>query len=91
MAVVDKVVSGKHGLYAVAHADQLDGSVTFLLKPPVWQESSLPERGIHVILSDVKMKDRGWRSDSVRYVRPSDRKQFSKQKRAESKKENKNE
>lgn len=75
VAVVDKVVNGKHGQYAVAHSEQLDGSVTFSLKSPVWQESSLPEGGIKVILSDLQYKSgAGWRSGSARYVRPSDRK-----------------
>lgn len=71
VAVVDKVIAGKHGDYAVAHSDRLS-SITFSLQTPVWQESDHPEEGMEVVLSDIRKKRAGWRAMSARFVRPSD-------------------
>lgn len=72
-AVVQEVVQGKHGWYAVA---SLEGAAiktaTFSLEPPVWNESDHPQQGIVVILDDFRKKRAGWRAESARFYRPSD-------------------
>lgn len=73
-AIVQKViVHGPHGPYAVATSDNLEGSVTFSLRPSVWQEKSWPERGTVVVLSDIRRKRAGWRAQLGRFMRPSDK------------------
>ncbi len=72
-AVVQQVIrEGKHGPYAVASSDQINGSITFSLDPIVWKESEYPRSGYEVILGDVRNKRAGWRAHSARSVRPTD-------------------
>lgn len=76
-AVVQKVVSeGSHGPYAVAILKPLvatiEGSVTFSLLPPAWQEKDYPSQGQVVILSDLTQKRAGWRAETARYTTTSD-------------------
>lgn len=72
VAIVEKTVcNGKHGSYAIARSSEL-GSVTFSLDRKVWSETDEPERGVFVILSDVRKKRAGWRAMSARYERPAD-------------------
>ncbi len=71
-AIVQKTFAeGVHGPYAKASSEEL-GSVTFSLKPEVWQEKRQPEEGDVVILSDIRKKRSGWRAYSGRFYRPSD-------------------
>lgn len=73
VAVVQKVImDGKHGPYAKATEDNL-GTITFSLDGSVWQEMTLPEKGDVVVLEDVRRKHAGWRANSSRFFRPSDK------------------
>ncbi|MHA2063908.1 MAG: hypothetical protein ACXABY_05930, partial [Candidatus Thorarchaeota archaeon] len=64
-------VDGKHGPYAVACRDG-NLSITFSLKPPVWNEEDPPGSGQYVFLSDLRLKEAGWRAHSARFWRPED-------------------
>jgi hypothetical protein len=73
IAVVQKIVStGKHGAFAVATADVLEGSIAFSLESTVWQEQSYPEAGEMVYLTNLRKKRAGWRAKKGRYYNPSD-------------------
>lgn len=74
-AVVHSVRDGPHGPYAIATADGIEGSVTFLLQPPVWREKTRPEGGVHVLLKDIHLKNAGWRAGRGKYFRLGDVKQ----------------
>lgn len=72
-AVVQKVIrEGKHGPFAVATSDQLEGSVTFSLEPTVWKEREWPEEGVMVFLGELRQKRAGWRAKTGRFWKPSD-------------------
>lgn len=72
-AIIQKVIpDGKHGPFAVATADQLDGSVTFSLEPTVWIEADWPEQGMVVVLGKLRQKRAGWRAKEGRFFKPSD-------------------
>ena len=71
-AVVQSVVRGQHGPFAVATSRQVEGSVTFSLAHPVWQERGEPEPGVTVVLSNLVKKRAGWRAMEARFLRPSD-------------------
>lgn len=71
-AIVQSVQNGRHGRYAVATSSEVEGSITFTLDSTVWQEKDEPERGMSVILSDLRKKRAGWRAMSGRYFRPGD-------------------
>src|SRR4030042_5117372 len=77
-AVVQMVVEGDRGPYAVATASDFEGSITFSLDPSVWQESIRPGRGPHVILSNRERKQAGWRANKVRLLKPEDEQASSK-------------
>jgi len=68
--VQDVIQNGRHGPYAVATSDGIEGSITFSLKPGVWQEKVVPEPGISVILSDLQKKRAGWRALCGRFQTP---------------------
>lgn len=76
VAVVQKISSGKHGLYAVTtleqNSDNIKGSVTFSLQPKVWKEKIPPENGHVVILTNLTKKNAGWRANKARFFQPSD-------------------
>jgi hypothetical protein len=76
-AVVEKVVHGRHGQYAVATCEAFEGSVTFGLTSPVWNETDHPEPGTFVILTDIRKKRAGWRANSGRFFQPADEPQPS--------------
>lgn len=72
-AVVQKVIrDGKHGPFAVATSEQLEGSVTFSLEPTVWREQDWPEEGMMVFLGELRRKRAGWRAKTGRFWKPSD-------------------
>lgn len=72
-AVVQKVIrEGKHGPFAVATSDQLEGSVTFSLEPTVWKDKDWPEEGMMVFLGQLRQKRAGWRAKTGRFWKPSD-------------------
>lgn len=71
-AVVQQIIEGKHGLYAVATSNQITESITFSLDSNVWQEKEYPQNGYEVVLSDIRKKRAGWRAHSARFVRPTD-------------------
>ncbi len=78
-AIIQSVVpDGKHGAYAVATSENIDGSITFLLKPPIWNEE-VPEPGEVVLLEKVRKKQAGWKAKEARYLRPSDEQRHSNQ------------
>ena len=66
--------AGKHGPYAIAVSDQMEGTISFSLDPPVWNESIMPTEKMEVILSDIIKAAGGWRAMSARFVRPTDSK-----------------
>lgn len=70
-ALVEKVVEGRHGPYAVARVERL-GVVTFSLDQGVWPEKSRPEPGTEVMLTEVIKKRAGWRALHSRFVTPAD-------------------
>ncbi|OHB03073.1 MAG: hypothetical protein A3B14_00210 [Candidatus Zambryskibacteria bacterium RIFCSPLOWO2_01_FULL_45_21] len=70
-AVVDKVVPGKHGFYAVATPEEeslrrMTGKtgITFSLEPEdgAWRETEHPVPGDIVLLHDVRERRQGWRA-----------------------------
>lgn len=72
-AVVQNVIpQGRHGSFAIAASDKVEGSITFSLKEDVWQEQEWPEQGTIVVLSNLRKKRAGWRAMSGRFLRPSD-------------------
>lgn len=72
-ALVQKVVpEGKHGPFAVATSEGLEGSVTFSLEPTIWQEQEWPEEGMYVLLGKLRQKRAGWRAKTGRFFKPSD-------------------
>ena len=72
-AIVQKVIrEGKHGPFAVATSDQIDGSVTFSLEPTAWKEDDWPEEGMAVRLGKLRQKRAGWRAKEGRFWKPSD-------------------
>lgn len=74
-AIVDEIVlNGKHGPYAVAQSESFRRPITFLLKPPVWEEDQLPELGTYVVLSKLTKKRAGWRAQHGRFFKPDDEK-----------------
>ena len=84
MAIVQCVVPGRHGPFAVATSEGIEGSITFSLSKSVWREQQKPEEGIVVILSDLRLKRAGWRAMSARFVRPADQQRaIQKQERKE--------
>lgn len=72
-AIVQKIVpEGKHGPFAFATCEHLDGSITFALESRVWEESEWPEEGMMVLLGDIRQKRAGWRAEQGRFWRLSD-------------------
>jgi len=72
-AVVQNVIpQGRHGPFAIATSEKVEGSITFSLKENVWQEQEWPEQGMVVALSNLRKKRAGWRAMSGRFLRPSD-------------------
>jgi len=71
-AVVHSIVeNGKHGPYAVATAEGIEGTITFSLLPEKgWQEEIWPEPGNVVLLDDVRERRLGWRAHQTRLSRP---------------------
>lgn len=71
-AVVCDIVQGRHGPYAVAQAEGVEGSITFALTRPCWQEEDVPELGVCVVLWSLRRKRAGWRAMKARLVQLSD-------------------
>jgi hypothetical protein len=71
VGAVEKIVAGHHGPYGVARIKGI-GAVTFSLGSPVWCEPGHPERGMYVVLSQVRKMRAGWRAMKGRFMRPSD-------------------
>lgn len=69
-AVVQDVQEGRHGPFAIATAEGIDGSITFSLEQPVWEEHDHPEPGHCVFLTDIRRKEAGWRAHRAKYLRP---------------------
>ena len=70
-AVVDKIVEGKHGLYAVATPEDRtlkrrvgETGITFSLEPKdgVWRGPEPPDEGDIVLLRKVKERRKGYRA-----------------------------
>lgn len=71
-AIVQGVVDGRHGPYAVATSEGIRGSITFSLEEAVWEEEMRPEKGSVVLLAELQKKRGGWRAMRARFLRPSD-------------------
>jgi len=73
LVVVQAIIPyGKHGPYVVSTSENIEGSVTFSVDKPVWQEERWPERGEHVWVDDLTMKRAGWRAHRARFYRPDE-------------------
>lgn len=73
-AVVQAIVEdGRHGPYAVATSEDIEGTITFSLSPDVWKEVEWPKPGFDVLLINVVSKRAGWRALEARFIRPSSR------------------
>jgi len=73
-AVVQKIVpEGNHGPYAVATAEGVEGSITFSLEPPIWDEPDWPKPGEFVLLHKFHQKRAGWRAMRARFFKPEDK------------------
>lgn len=77
-AIVQTIVRGKHGSYVVATSDEINGSITFSLKKPFWEENNWPEKGTIVVLSELRKKRAGWRAMKARFFRPEDERSLRK-------------
>lgn len=67
--VTNIVCSPKGRTYVVTVSEQIEGSsITFDLS--IWAETSPPEPGDHVILKDVRQRDRGLRAHQAHPKRP---------------------
>lgn len=77
VAVVQRVLPGNHGRFAIATCDTFVGSITFSLDSSVWLESSEPTNGMWVVLENLTRKPAGWRALSARFYRPSDEDRFA--------------
>lgn len=64
--------NGRKGPYARADSEQVEGGITFSLDENVWQGSTIPQNGAHVILSNLFRTDKGWRASSARLLTPAD-------------------
>lgn len=53
----------------------VEGSVTFVLRKPVWNEDDWPEPGIFLVLDDLREKRDGWRAYKARYFKLEDKTQ----------------
>lgn len=72
-AIVQKVIpKGRHGPFAVATSEKIEGSVTFSLEPTVWTGDEWPEEGSVVLLDKLRQKRAGWRAKSGRFFELSD-------------------
>lgn len=76
LAIVQKVCEGHKGKYAITTLKKstpgIKGSVTFLLRKPIWNESYIPESGVFVMLSNLCKKQNGWRAMKARPWSTSD-------------------
>lgn len=69
--IVSGVLDGKHGPYAVATCDEIEGgTITFSCKEPVWTEKHQPKPGDVVLLFDVYRRRGGWCARNARLKRP---------------------
>lgn len=66
VAVVQRVLNGEHGPYAVTTAQGVEGSITFSLAEDVWEGGSDPDPGEMVLLSSLIRKKAGWRAGRAR-------------------------
>ena len=75
LAIVEKLVQGRHGDYVVTRTGEL-GVVTFALDGKAWREEDRPDPGDRVVLSRIishVSKGRAkWRAKEVRAFNPSD-------------------
>jgi len=73
-AMVEKVMpKGPHGPYGIARSEGIEGSITFSLNQPVWQNGNeKPDPGTYVFLSGIYKKRAGWRASHARLVTPED-------------------
>lgn len=73
--IVTEHARGKHGLYMVAHSDQVKtrgGWITFDFN--AWEEdpSKFPPKPGAKVLLKIHETTGGWRADEARFLRPSD-------------------
>ena len=61
--VTSIIPNGRHGPYAVAIYQ--GKSITFSLKPPVWNEQKYPHPGNRILLSLLKKTNSGWRAEKA--------------------------
>ncbi len=76
-AIVQSIIKGPHGKYAVASSRAISGSITFSLGKDVWEEAKEPEPGFFVVLSKVHKKRAGWRAYKARFLSLQDYSVFS--------------
>jgi len=72
-ATVQKVfLNATGGPYVTAKAKGIRGSITFSLLEDVWQEHTVPQQGMIVVLSELHKRSAGWRAMSARLLTPAD-------------------
>lgn len=69
-AKVTNIIKNRKGRdYVVTVSEQIEGSsITFDLS--IWEESSQPQPGDHVVLNDVRQRDHGFRAYQAQPKRP---------------------
>ena|SRR3989338_1429349 len=74
VAVVSKVVEGRHGSYAICfdRVEIIKSPITFSLSLPCWEGEDSPEGGMIVVLTNLRRKKAGWRALNARYLTPQD-------------------
>ena len=70
VGMVTKICPGKHGNFALVHAETVMGVVSFHCEKPVWPYKELPEKGRDVYMKDFRKAPKGWQAHTVNYLRP---------------------
>lgn len=71
-AIVKNVIRGVESPYVVTITKDDQYSITFSLKKPVWDESSDPEIGELVLLSEIYTTSGGYRSKKAKRIHLGD-------------------
>ncbi len=70
-ATVRAKQQGPRGWYAIAESGTVEGSITFSLKPPTWNDAHPEPRDV-VVLTRLRKNNAGWRAERARFLHPAD-------------------
>jgi len=59
-AVVEQVLEGRYGPFAIAVSDQLYGQITFSLRPGIWKEAEYPKKDSAVSVTIIGRSMNHW-------------------------------